>query len=129
MSTRTVDPDATPRRLPRRGSAAKVGLEQGEPTMLIALVAAFVLAQAAAEPQPAAPQAAPAAQAAPAKPEQPAKPAKPKLICHDESDTGSFISKRVCRTKEQIDAEAQQSQREHNALSDHLAACRGQPSC
>jgi hypothetical protein len=91
--------------------------------MLVAMIVAAVLAQAAAPaPAPPPPQA-PAAAAPPAKPE------KPKLICHDETETGSVISRRVCRTKEQIEAEQAQSRRGYDALSDHLAACHGQPSC
>ena len=95
--------------------------------MLIALAAAIVLAPAT--PPAATPPSAPAAADAAAKPAKPAKPEKPKLVCHDESETGSFISKRVCRTAQQADAEQQQSRREQDALSDHLAACKGQLSC
>jgi hypothetical protein len=90
--------------------------------MLVTVIVAAVLAQAA-QPQTPPPSQAPAATA------QPAKPEKPKLICHDETETGSVISRRVCRTKEQIEADQAQSRRGYDALSDHLAACHGQPSC
>jgi hypothetical protein len=92
--------------------------------MLVALAVAIVIAQAS--PQASATAPAKAVEPATAKP---AKPEKPKLICHDETATGSIISQRVCRTPEQVAAEQAQSQREHNALSDHLAACHGAPSC
>jgi hypothetical protein len=92
--------------------------------MLFVLAAAIVFAQAASPASEPAPQDAPAAQAA-----KPVKPEKPKLICHDETATGSIISQRVCRTPEQAAAEQAQSRREHDALSDHLAACHGAPSC
>ena len=88
--------------------------------MLIVFAVAAVLAQAAPAAAPA-PQPAPPAQAAAA----PAKPEKPKLICHDETETGSIISHRVCRTLKQTEAERQQAQRDNDALSDHLAACHG----
>jgi hypothetical protein len=84
--------------------------------MLIALAAAIVLAQAS----PAAP--APAVQPAPA---AEAKPAKPKMICHDETETGSIMSHRVCRTPEQVEADRLQARRDNDALADHLAACHG----
>ena len=94
--------------------------------MWIVLVAALGLAQAAAEPGPPAP--APPAEAA-AKPAPAKKAEKPKLICHDETAIGSIISTRVCRTPQQVEADRQQSKRDNDALSDHLAACHGQPSC
>ena len=71
--------------------------------MLIALAAAAaILAQAAVTPAPEPP----AATSTPAPTIAPAtvKPAKPKLICHDEIVTGSIMSRRVCRTREQIEA-------------------------
>ena len=90
--------------------------------MTIALIA--TLAQVSTAPvaasQGAAPQTPPAA--APAKP---AKPEKPKRICYDEVATGSIIANRVCRTSDQIEADRQQAKRDSDALSDHLAACRG----
>jgi len=90
--------------------------------MLIVLVAAaIVLAQAV--PPPAATQPTPAP--APATTVAPAKPAKPKMICHDEVPTGSIMSRRVCRTPEQVEADRQQARRDNEALSDHLAACHG----
>jgi hypothetical protein len=88
--------------------------------MLVAVMVAAVLAQAAAPQTP--PTQAPAAAA-------PAKPEKPKVVCHDESDTGSFISHRVCRTIGKAEAGEAQSRREADALADHIAACHGQPSC
>jgi hypothetical protein len=94
--------------------------------MLIALAAAIVLAQASPAPP------APAAAQPPAKAVEataPAKPAKPKLICHDETPVGSIISQRVCRTPQQVEADRQQSNRSNDALSDHIAACHGAPSC
>ena len=87
--------------------------------MLIVFAVAAVLAQAAPAATPA-PQVAP-----PAKASAPAKPEKPKMICHDETETGSIISHRVCRTQAQIEAEPAQSRRGQDALSDHLAACHG----
>jgi hypothetical protein len=93
--------------------------------MLIALAAVIVLAQATPTSEAAQPPPAKAAEAA----APPAKPAKPKLICHDETPVGSIISQRVCRTPEQVEAERQRSKRENDALSDHIAACHGAPSC
>jgi hypothetical protein len=87
--------------------------------MLIALAAAIVLAQAS----PAAP--APAVQPAPAAEAKPAKPAKPKMVCHDETATGSIMSHRVCRTPDQVEADRLQARRDNDALADHLAACHG----
>jgi hypothetical protein len=89
--------------------------------MLIVLAAAIVFAQASTPP--ATP---PVSQ--PAKAAAPAKPPKPKLVCHDETATGSIISNRVCRTVEQVEADRRQADRDNGALADHLAACHGQ-SC
>jgi hypothetical protein len=44
------------------------------------------------------------------KPEKKAK-TEEKLICTRETSTDSFLSKRVCRTQEQIDAERRAAQR------------------
>ena len=63
--------------------------------MLLAIAAAGLLF-AQAEAQAAAP-AAPAASAAAAKP----APEKPKQICHNETQTGSNFSKRICHTAEE----------------------------
>ena len=87
--------------------------------MLIALAAAVVIAQFSATPAAAAPPAKAADAPAPVKVE------KPKLVCHDETETGSIISHRVCRTLKQTEAERRQAQRDNDALSDHLAACHG----
>ena len=64
--------------------------------MLIAIAIAGRLLSQAAAPVPAAnpPVAAP----------KPEKPKKPKLVCTEETATDSFISKRVCRTKDQIES-------------------------
>jgi invasion protein IalB len=85
---------------------------------MAALSVALVLAQATA---PAAAPAQPAPQAA-AKAE---KPKKPKLICEDEGETGSFITKRVCRTPEQIEAERQASRNTADDTLDRAQLCRG----
>ena len=93
--------------------------------MLIALAAAIVLAQVSPAPSASAtPGPAKAADAA-----APAKPEKPKKVCYDERPIGSIIATRVCRTVKQTEGERQQSDRETDALTDHLAACHGQPSC
>ena len=85
--------------------------------MLIALAAAFaILAQAAPASTPAAGSAgAPAA----------SKPPKPKMICHEEVSTGSIMSRRVCRTPEQIEADELQAKRDQEMRADHLAVCHG----
>ena len=89
--------------------------------MLIAIAAAgLLLAQAAA---PATPASAPAA--ATSKPE---KPKKPKLICEEETRADSFISKKVCRTPEQIEAERRNSRDEADAVQDRQRYCTG-PAC
>jgi hypothetical protein len=86
--------------------------------MLIALAVAAILAQGAqAEPPAATPTPQAASVAAPAK--------KPKMICHNEVVTGSIMSKRVCRTPEQVEADRLQAKRDTDSLTDHLAACRG----
>ena len=92
--------------------------------------AAIVLAQAVpsapVDPSKVVVTATPAEDAAPAVSGVGAvKPKKPKMICHDEIVTGSIMSKRVCRTPEQVEADRQQARRDNDALSDHLAACHG----
>jgi hypothetical protein len=88
--------------------------------MLIALAVAAILAQGA-QAEPPAPTATPQAASVPA----PEKSKKPKMICHSEVATGSIMSKRVCRTPEQVEADRLQAKRDTDSLSDHLAACRG----
>ena len=91
--------------------------------MLIALAAAFaILAQAAPASTPAAPPPPAAGSAgAPAA----SKPPKPKMICHEEVSTGSIMSRRVCRTPEQIEADELQAKRDQEMRADHLAVCHG----
>jgi hypothetical protein len=89
--------------------------------MLVALAAAIVLAQAS----PAPPSPEPAVPSKTAEAAAPAKPPKPKQVCYDERPMGSIIATRVCRTVKRTDADRQQSQRDSDALSDHLAACHG----
>lgn len=73
--------------------------------MLAVLASATPEASAVTQSSPAASAPAPAAAAAPA------KPAKPQLICRSEPVTGSMFSRKVCRTKEQIeDQKAQDDQ-------------------
>jgi len=85
----------------------------------IALAVAAIMAQGAqAEPPAATPT--PQAASVPAE-----KPKKPKMICHSEVVTGSIMSKRVCRTPEQVEADRLQAKRDTDSLTDHLAACRG----
>ena len=86
--------------------------------MLIVIAAAgWLLAQGAAAASPA-PTATPAASAPAAKPE---KPKKPKLICQNETQTDTIIPRRVCRTPEQVEAEARSASR-------LLRSCEG-PGC
>lgn len=99
--------------------------------MLIALAAAasIVLAKAAPTPALAASPAPPAAAAAvPTPAAAPAKPKKPKMICEDEQSTDSFITKRVCRTAEQVEADRKAARGQVDRMADHLSTCRG-PSC
>ena len=94
--------------------------------MLIVIAAAgFLLAQTAAAPPPAQAQA-PAGQ--PAQAAKPEKPKKPKLICEEETRADSFISKKVCRTPEQIEAERRNSRDEADAVQDRQRYCTG-PAC
>ena len=88
----------------------------------IALAGLF-LAQAAT------PAATPLAAQAPAPAAKPEKPKKEKLICRDEGETGSFITKRVCRTPEQMEAERVASRNETRDIQDRAADCRGRQSC
>lgn len=73
-------------------------------SLAIAL-ALFAAPAFAADAPPKTPAA--AADAKPGKAGDKGKDAKPeeKLICTRETDTGSFLSKRVCRTQAQIDSE------------------------
>ena len=83
------------------------------------LAAGLLLAQAAASALPAEPASAPASAATPAKPK------KPKMICTDETPVGSVISKRVCRTPEQAEADRETAKRASDRLMDRIAACSG----
>jgi hypothetical protein len=92
---------------------------------IVLAFAGLLLAQAAA-PTPTA--VAPPQVTAPAEPApvvKPEKANKQKMVCHSETATGSIMSKRVCRTPEQIEADRLQAKRDTDSLSDHLAACRG----
>jgi hypothetical protein len=91
--------------------------------MLIAMALAGVLLAQAAAPA-ATPVAQPAAAAAKAE-----KPKKPKMICTEETPTDSFISKRVCKTAEQVEAERKAGRGALDDTTDHLAQCHGQPNC
>lgn len=74
-------------------------------TVHFVLVAVLAAGPAfAAEPAPK-PEAAKPAKAAPAEPKDDSE----KLICTREKSTDSFMSKRVCKTKAQIEAERQAS--------------------
>jgi len=97
--------------------------------MLIAatFAAGLLLAQAQAQAQV---QLAPATQpasaaAAPAPAAKPEKPKKPKMFCTDETPVGSVISKRVCRTPEEAEAERAASRRNADNMLEHLSTCRG----
>jgi hypothetical protein len=57
------------------------------------------------------------------------KPKKPKLICEDEGETGSFITKRVCRTPEQVEAERQASRQTADDTLDRSQLCRRAAGC
>ena len=76
-------------------------------TSFISLVAAIALVATTAFAADAPPAAKPAAAASTAKPGSTDKKTNPeeKLICTRETSTDSFLSKRVCRTKAQIDAD------------------------
>lgn len=54
--------------------------------------------------------------AAPASPPISATPIKEKLICIDDTETGTLISKRVCHTKTQWKAIADQGQESVNTI-------------
>jgi hypothetical protein len=68
---------------------------------------AFLLFAIVAHADDAPPAAAQAPQAAPAV--APAASA-PKLICHQETPLGSMMSHKVCRTQEQVDADARNAE-------------------
>ena len=87
--------------------------------LILTVAASLMLAQAA---EPAAPKPAPPAKAAKAE-----KPPKPKRICWDEVSTGSLMPNRICRTKEQIDADARAAQETGRAVGDQYAQCGGRP--
>ena len=71
--------------------------------------------------QAAAPTAAPAAVPAVAPAAKPEKPEKPKLICTRETQTDTIIPRRVCRTPEQIEAQARSAEK-------LMRSCEG-PGC
>ena len=50
-------------------------------------------------------------EAAPSPAPNEAQESKPKKVCRMETGTGSVMPKRVCRTPEQIEAEARQAER------------------
>ena len=87
-------------------------------TLAIA-AAGWLLAQGAAAAPPAAAATPAASEAAPAA--KPEKPKKPKLICQNETQTDTIIPRRVCRTPEQVAAEAKSAER-------LLRSCEG-PGC
>jgi hypothetical protein len=81
-------------------------------SLALAALAAFAIAAPAfaADPAPGAPSAPAVKPGKAAKPEKPKPNPSDKLICTREEDTGSFLSKRVCRTQAQIDAERRDAQ-------------------
>lgn len=83
--------------------------------MLILMAAASLLL---AEATPAAQPAKPAAEA------KAEAPKKPKLICVEEEQMGSHFKKRICRTKEEVDAERRAAERTNQAIGDHYAVCK-----
>ena len=85
--------------------------------------AALALAQASTPAPSSTPQQATADQ--PASKAKLEKPKKPKMICTDEGETGSFLTKRVCRTPEQVEAERQASRRNADDTLDRSQLCRG----
>ena len=89
--------------------------------LIAALSAVLLLAQATA-----APAEKPATTISDAKPK---KEKKRKLICEDVSETGSFISKRVCKTPEQIEAERQASRATADDVLDRAQTCRRAAGC
>jgi hypothetical protein len=91
--------------------------------VVAAFAAGLLLAQAAQPAPPAEPAASAAAPAGKAE-----KPKKPRMICTEETPVGSVISKRVCRTPEEVEAERAATRRNTDNMMDHLATCRG-PSC
>jgi hypothetical protein len=91
--------------------------------MLIALSLAGVLFAGAAASQTAAPS--PAAPAAAADAAKPVQPKKPKKVCTDVAPLGSLMTKTVCRTPEEVEAEERKAHRVTDALSDRGAFCNG----
>jgi hypothetical protein len=91
--------------------------------LIVALSAALAFAQASTpaatpvtqgSPAPAAQAAAPPPAAA-----KPEKPKKPKLICTEEGQIGSLMTKRVCRTPEKVEAD-------RRTVESQLGNCQGQ---
>src|ERR1700741_2414214 len=97
--------------------------------MWIAALTAAALALAQASTPAAAPASQPAAADQPAPKAKAEKPKKPKMICTDEGETGSFITKRVCRTPEQIEAEGQASRATADDTLDRSQLCRRAAGC
>jgi predicted secreted protein len=91
--------------------------------MTALIVAAAMLAQASPAPP------APTAQPAPAAEAKPVKPAKPKLICVDEAPIDSIISRRTCRTREQVEADRLKAKENADWVGDRTAFCKGRPGC
>ena len=87
--------------------------------MLIAALSAVILLAQAAPAQ---------AQPEPTSPTKAEKPKKPKMICRDEGETGSFLTKRVCRTPEQIEAEREASRKAADDVRNRAELCRAR-SC
>ena len=52
-------------------------------------------------------------------------PEKPKLICEREKSADSFISKRVCRTPEEVEAMRKASNDQARNTQEHYQQCRG----
>ena len=95
--------------------------------LIAALAAGLILAQASA----------PEAPSAPAPTQRPRtvppvtisdKPPKPKLICERETSTDSFISRRVCRTPEEVEAMRKAAREQTRGTQDFYRECRGR-SC
>jgi hypothetical protein len=47
------------------------------------------------------------------------------MICHEEGQTGSYFTKRVCRTPEQVEAERQASRNAADDTLNRAQTCRG----
>ena len=87
--------------------------------MLVAAVAAGLLLAQAAAP------AAPAPQAKPPVTVSDKAPEKPKLICEREKSADSFISKRVCRTPEEVEAMRKAGNDQARNTQEHYQQCWG----